>query len=218
MQLPAESSSYTVRVRFGRYLGRRLRRAGLDVLAMDAEKATAALKAAGRAWEDADEPAQDAMADRDAADDALDVVAQEARNNLAGRGVGADKQEPYTLLFPLGIGYYIAAPLDEEERRFGELVERAEAHLPANDAVREVIVSRVKEGLASFQAAAQQLEKARTASALAATELDRASERWRKQMEKTYGAIIAERGKQEAERMFPRTATARSRRAAVPVA
>jgi hypothetical protein len=207
VQLPGETSSFVVRSRYGRYVARRLRRAGHEGLAKDADKATRAVKAAGRAWEDSDEPVQDALADRDSADDDLDSVAQEARNALGGRGVGADKKEPYTLLFGEGIGYYIAAPLDEEERRYEELSARATEHLPANDPIRKAIAKGVKEGLTAFRKAQKDLENARTASALAATELARATERWQRQMEKTYGALIAEVGKPAAERFFPRTTT-----------
>ncbi len=71
MQLPGSTSHFSVCIRYGRYVARRLKRARLTSLANDATKATAAVLAAGRAAEDADGPVQDAMADRDAADDDL---------------------------------------------------------------------------------------------------------------------------------------------------
>src|SRR5262245_12408938 len=118
MQLPASTSSYQTRVRYGRYVARRLRRGKHTRLADEAITATSALREAGRAWDDTEDAAQDALADRDAADDDLDVAAQEARNSLAGRSLDAVKQEPYTNIFPQGIGYYTAAPLDEEVKRY----------------------------------------------------------------------------------------------------
>lgn len=204
MQLPGETSGYMSRVRYGRYVSRRLRQAKLDALATAVEQVTKDLKAAGRAWEDADEPVQDALADRDAADDLLDTTAQEARNQLAGRSVSSAKEEPYTLLFGEGIAYYIAAPLDEEARRYKELVQRAETHLKADDPVRAAIASGIPAGLEAFTFGAKALESAKTASSLAGTEHARATERWTRQLEKTYGALLAELGKPAAERFFPR--------------
>ena len=84
MRLPPSTSVYTTFVRYGIYVGRRLRRAGYADLAASAEKATRAVRVTGRAWEDADDAIQSALADRDAADDELDDAAQSARNALAG--------------------------------------------------------------------------------------------------------------------------------------
>ena len=86
MRLPPESASYRTFVRYGRHVTRRLRRAEL---ADDAETSTLALREAVRAWEDADDRVQDVLADRDAADDALDLTAQDTRANLAGRSASA---------------------------------------------------------------------------------------------------------------------------------
>ncbi|MFO0625039.1 MAG: hypothetical protein U0325_05430 [Polyangiales bacterium] len=103
---------------------------GRTDLATSVERSTLAARESGRAWEDADDAIQAALADRDAADDDLDPIAQSARTTRAGRGISAGREAPYTLIFPAGIGYYIAAPLDENTKRY-ELRARLEQNLPA---------------------------------------------------------------------------------------
>ena len=204
MRLPGPTAHFSQHVRFGNYAARRVRRARFAALAADAEKATTAVLAAGRALEDADKPIQDALADRDGFDDDLDEAAQHARANLAGRSADAIKKAPYSLIFPDGIGYYTAAPLDEEVRRYGELKRRIEEHLPSNDAVRIQTVAAIDAGLDGFSTSVAALAKARTEEALASTRLTAAIEAWEKQMEKTYGALVAERGRSTADKFFPR--------------
>lgn len=203
MRLPPPSAHYSQCVRYGRYLARRLRRAKLATLAADVEKVTVAVRATGRALEDADDPIQDAIADRDASDDDLDGAAQAARAKLAGRSADADRKPPFTLIFHEGLAYYTAAPLDEEVARYGELKVRLEEHLPANDKVRTTTVAAIDTGLGAFSTAAAALTKARTGESLASTRLTSARESWEKQVEKTYGALVLEMGRAAAERFFP---------------
>lgn len=205
MRLPPSTSAYTTFVRYGIYVGRRLRRAGYADLAASTEKVTRAVRVTGRAWEDADDAIQSALADRDAADDELDDAAQSARNALAGRGTGAVREEPYTLLFPDGIGYYIAAPLDENSQRYGELKRRLEEHLPAADPVRRSTLTAVTKGLKSFDEGGAALTSAESEERLAGTRARSALRAFERQMEKTYGALLMEIGKSAAERFFPRT-------------
>jgi hypothetical protein len=166
---------------------------------------TNALREAGRAWEDADDAIQDALADRDGADDDLDIAAQGARNTLAGRGVEAVTQAPYTDIFPEGISYYTAAPLDQEVKRYTEFKKRLAEHLPAADDVRKKTVKAIEAGLKDFNAGAAAVDDARTAEALASTKLAKMSDAWETQMEKTYGALVSEMGRAAAERFFPRS-------------
>jgi hypothetical protein len=204
MQLPGATAHYSARVRFGRYVARRLKRARLGTLAADATKATAAVLIAGRASEDADGPAQDAMADRDAADDDLDAAAQEARAKLAGRAADATTKAPYVQIFPDGVGFYVAAPLDEQNARYSLLSQRLAEHLPANDKVRTTTIAAISAGLEGFAAATADLTAARNASSIADGHLSAAEEAWEKQMEKTYGALVAEVGRAAADKFFPR--------------
>lgn len=205
MHLPRESAAPQVRIRYGRYVVRRLRQAGHAALADSLAKATAALKAAARATEDAVENVEDALADRDAADEALDLAAQEARNHLAGRGLRAADEAPYTDLFPNGIAYYTAASLDEEERRYKELRDRAEKHLPKTDAVRRSLVAAIDKGLKAWREGVVAVDEARNAVSAASTGLARATDAWERQVEKTYGALVQTLGRAGAASYFPRS-------------
>lgn len=204
MRLPPQNAHYIHRVRYGRYVARRLRKARLTVLAASVEKVSQAVLTYGRAVEDAEGPIQDALADRDAADTDLDRAAQDARARLAGRSADAIKNVPYTVIFPDGISYYTAAPLDEEQQRYTELKKRLVEHLPQTDEVRCATVPLIDTGLAEFIKGAAQLEAVRTDAALASTRLTSSTEAWDKQIEKTYGALVAEVGRAAAEGFFPR--------------
>ena len=148
---------------------------------------------------------QDAMADRDATDDDLDTAAQEARVKLAGRSADAVTKAPYTQIFPEGIGFYTAAPLDEENARYSLFSQRLAAHLPANDKVRTTTIPVIETGLADFAKATKDLMTARNASSIADGHLATAEDAWEKQMEKTYGALVVEVGRAAADKFFPKT-------------
>jgi len=182
----------------------RLRRDKRTALAADVESATNKVRAYSRALEDANDPVQDAMADRDAADDSLDLAAKTARASLAGRSVEAPRSAPYTLIFPEGIEYYTAATLDQEIVRYGELTSRLEEHLPETDQVRKDAVPVITAGVADFAAASETLNKTRTDEALAETRLNAATDAWDRLLTKVYGTLVAEVGKAAAERFFPR--------------
>jgi hypothetical protein len=210
MRLPAENSEFMAFVRYGIYVARRLRRAGLTSLAQDAEKVTVEVKTAGRLWEDADEPIQAALADRDAADDGLDLAAQTLRAAVASRSLGADKRAPYTQIFHQGIGFYIAAPLDQEEARYGELRLRVQEHLPEGDPARQEALVAIDKGLTTFRQAVDELHAAEAKEALAGTRTRSAIAAFSRQMEKTFGALVVEVGKTEADRFFPKVRGTRS--------
>ncbi|MRG97530.1 hypothetical protein [Polyangium spumosum] len=181
-----------------------LRRAKRMSLAADVEAATLKVLALARAHEDANGPVQDALADRDGADDDLDLTAKSARGTLAGRAVDAARKGPYTLIFPDGIDYYTAAPLDKQVSRYGELIDRLEEHLPGGDPVRLEAVPALKTGIAAFTGAVEMLAKARTDEALAGTRLEAAEDEWARLLTKVYGFLLAELGRAAAERFFPK--------------
>lgn len=209
MKLPDKAAHYDVRVRLGRYVARRLRRDGKTQLAADVTKVTEAVLATGRAKEDAEWPLQDALADRDAADDDLDDTAKTARARMAGRSVDAPRTAPYTYVFPEGIDYYIAAPLDQEVPRYTELSKRLADHLEPKDPVRVEALPAIKKGLEAFSTASKAVDAARTELALADTRQVAAEEAWDRQIEKTYGVLVAEMGRARAERFFPKARKAR---------
>jgi hypothetical protein len=204
MRRLAATSHYSHRVQFGRYVVRRLRRARMTTMADSLEHATTAVRDAGRAWEDAEDAIQDALADRDAYDDDLDTVAQTARAHLGGRSADATRRPPYTQVFPDGVTYYTAAPLAEEEKRYGELRMRVEEHLPADDPARVQTVPGLDAGLAGFRQATTDLNTRRAAESLAATRLTTATETWERELDRAYGLLVAEMGRQRAERFFPK--------------
>jgi hypothetical protein len=72
------------------------------------------------------------------------------RLTLASRGLDATKQSPYTNIFPEGIGYYIAAPLDKEVQRYGELRSRLIEVLTPEDPVRASVAPAIENRLAAF--------------------------------------------------------------------
>lgn len=211
MRLPHVNAHYSHRVRFGRYLERRLRTDKRVTLADDVALCTTNVLTQGRALEDTIGPVQEALADRDAADDALDGVAQAARLGLASRSVGADKNPPYTLIFHDGIGYYTAATLDQEEIRYGELKSRLVEHLPVNDAVRTSACIAIDAGIVAFKNATNALHAARTQESLAKTRLESSEEAWERQITKVYGLLMAELGRAAAESFFPKTRSSKSK-------
>lgn len=204
MRLPDPNAAHPERVRYGRYVGRRLRRAKRTQLATDAEAATALVLQRGREWEDATGPVQEARADRDAADDDLDDTAKDSRGKLAGRSVDAANKAPYTQIFPDGIDYYTAAPLDQEVARYGQLISRFNEFLAPNDEVRTSAVPALTAGIAAFKSATEAVEQALTAQSIASTRLQQAEDAWATLMTKIYGALVADVGKQAAERYFPK--------------
>jgi hypothetical protein len=152
-------------------------------------------------------PAARSCSDRDASDDDLDTAAQDARAKLAGRSADAVTKTPYTQIFPDGIGFYTAAPLDEEDARYSLFSQRLAAHLPANDKVRTSTIPVIETGLSDFAKATKELTAARNAASIADGHLATAEDAWEKQMEKTYGALVVEVGRAAADRFFPKTKT-----------
>ena len=210
MRVPQASAHHSARSRIAFYVARRLHIAAYLSFAKDLRTCGIEVRQAGRAWEDSEDDVQIALADRDAADAALDLAAQTARSSLAGRSAHAVDEEPYTLIFEQGVGYYTAAPLGEEEARYGELIERLAANLPASDKVRSDTTKAVKAGLTAFRDASKALAKATTAKSLLATKLAHVTHKWERQMDKTYGQLISDLGKPAAEQFFPKVRSSQS--------
>lgn len=216
MQLPPVSARWSARVSFGRYVARRLRTAGLTAIAKHAREAGDGVLAAGRALDDARFEVQDAIADRDAADESLDELAKDVRHAMASRSRDAVKLAPYTQVFPEGIEHYTLAPIDQEEARYTELRTRMEAHLPAKDGLLKATLPKLDAALKAWRTALLALTAARTAESLANTKLQEAADAFDRQMVKTYGSLVAEQGKAPAERFFPTIRATRAARGATP--
>jgi hypothetical protein len=189
----------------GRYVARRLATAGLRAQAQSLLALAVALRTAGRAWEDANDPVDEAMADRDAADLALDTATQEARFALASRGMHAAKEAPYTDIFPDGIEAYTLATLDEQVPRYRDLVRRVTLHLAPDDAVRVALLPKIEAGLAAWTAACDRLDAARGELRLKRDALDKAADALDRQLQKTRAALTLELDARTASSFFPRT-------------
>jgi len=203
MRLPNQTAGFGQRVAYGRYVAAQLKRAKKAELAAAVDAATAEVKAAGRAVEDAKEPIQEALAMRDGTDGELDDECQDARLSLASRGVEAMRKAPYTQVFPDGADYYLAAPLGEIAKRYRELAQRLETNLPAGDALR-ARAPVFMGGAEAYEIASKQVDAARTALGMARTRRDAVVDDWCALMERTYGALVAEMDRKRADRFFPK--------------
>lgn len=206
MQLPSPTASYRRRITYGRYVGRKLRQAQHAALADQVAAATRAVKDAGRRWEDLEEEIQDALADRDAADERLDSLASALRFSLASRSQDATKTDPYLKLFPQGLAFYTAAPLSETAARYKSLWNRVEADLPSGDPLRAEHGPNLQAAIRLFEVSVELVGQTTDNQSRAQAELDRAEEAWEREMERTYAALMAEEGKDHAERYFPKAA------------
>ena len=204
MRLPGRNRNYQTHVDYGRYVAARLSQNKQEELMAVVQGASSAVKTQGRAWEDATEAVTERTAKRDGVDDDLDGCAKDFRLKLASRHVGADREGPYTAIFPKGIGYYTAAPVGQNEARYRELLTRAQAELPSNHPELEKLQSAVPELVDDYREAVAALDKARTEAAMARTALEAEIDDWMVQMEKTYGELVTEKGRRAAERFFPR--------------
>jgi hypothetical protein len=194
-------------VRHGRYTATRLKKAKRADQAASLEQATNKTKVSGRKVEDSQEAIDTATAFRDAADSSMDEPTKHFRQQLAARSLRADRELPYTAIFPQGIGYYIAAIVSENVNRYNELITRVEANLPADDPLRIALIPAITAGIEEYKTASEQLSQARTALSMARTESDVAKDEWETLMVKIYGNLISDLGKQAAEQFFLKSRT-----------
>lgn len=202
MQLPAEGSSINTLRRFNAYTVRRLRRASMAAPAEDCVKAIKKLREAQAAVEDALEPAEEALADRDAADDDLDGANEEANRELTSRIPEAKKKSPWKDIYPNGSVEYAAAPVGEELDRYKLFKQRLTANLPPDDPLVVRIVPRIDQGLLDWAAAEEKHKEARRIVDTRRGERDRLEQEWRTLMDRLYSSIRAERGAAAAEKFF----------------
>lgn len=204
MRLPPENAAYERRVSYGRYVARRLRRHGLVQAADDLSQQNAELRRLGRAWEDADDGIQDALAERDAASDVIASTTRLLRHTLASRWLGADKQDPYQRLFPDGIAYYLAAPWPQRRHRYASLLRRLREDLPDTDPDRDGYADKLSAQLTAMREAEEALEAAHRDKDNLALDLDRAKARWDRELEKVYGLLVQQMSRADADLFFPR--------------
>lgn len=204
MQLPHASASFQRHVRTGRFTARRLRTASYSDIESPLKACNQTVKDRGRAWEDSEDLIQDALADRDWAEEQASLATREIRLALASRSLDATKTAPYTKIFPDGLDYYVQAKLDEIEQRYQEFVTRVTDNLSADDGVVTSLLPKVKAALSSFQLAVGALSTAITDESVARSELEDAQGEWTTLMTNTHAELIKRVGKPRAERFFQR--------------
>lgn len=216
MDLFGEDTTIDQRKDRSLYLIGRLRRAGYEDLLVPLGRAREAYVTQERVLADARNPVVLAMADRDAADDTLDEVAQSASATLRGRSPNAAREEPYTQVVPHGLEAITLASITETPGAYRGLVERATRFLPAGDEVRERLERLLPALIADFEAASAlvgEVSRAQSTQQLAfdavEAELDRTYER-------VAGALIERVGKKKADRFFLRPAKKARRSVASP--
>ena len=141
MYLPDVRSSTATNLRYAYYVSRRLRVAGLADLAATLDARTAEIVRIQRATDDLEKPVQDAVADRDAADDDLDDTARLAWRQLGATSVDAVKQAPFVDVFAEGLPYFVRATLADQALRYGELADRLETALAPTDPIRAAVAT-----------------------------------------------------------------------------
>jgi hypothetical protein len=179
-------------------------------MAVDVHAAYLKIRDADLAEQDAEDPVTEAMADRDAADVALDLLPREASRLLGSRSDDAKRKPPWTLIFPDGVMYYTVSPVSQEVGRYTLLADRLEQYLPAEDPVRAV-ASRVREALVAWTRAEEAIQRASVVLEAAAVARDKAEADWRSFMDRLYGALRADLGRDEAESFFRRSARKRGK-------
>ena len=208
MRMPARTTSNAVRLAFGRYVARRLRRARITGEEEEVRAATAALSEAGARLGDAELAVSDGLADRDAADDELDDTAKRHRQAIEGRGVNANRHKPYTDIYPDGVAWYLNAPLGDQVSRYELLARRYETFLAADDPVRAE-APLIRQQVSQWTAARAQVEQAELDVAMARAKVSGAVEAWEQTLTRLYFRLAEKYGKAKAERFFPRANRAR---------
>jgi len=204
MKTPSPGSHFRHHVRSGLYTVGRLLRAHMSEQAGSIQQATQTVLQTGRALEDAEFALVDAFAARDATDDLLDTQTQLGRQQLASRGLGADKRTPYTAIFPDGIKWYIAAPLEEQVARYQIFINRCSTQLPEDDTLRLNVVPQIATLLGEWQAASSSLMTRQASTTGARDELEAGISVWQKLMHDSYNTLCIQLSKAQAEQFFLR--------------
>ena len=162
------------------------------------------LGCAGRKREDSQTPIKEAIAKRESAETAIDVAVRDFRLKLSARGLNATSEPPYTHIFHDGVTYYISNRLKLVKPRCAELLARVESEFPENDTLRVEITQAITTALERFETAVDEVNAARTTAAIARTHYKSTRKEWNARMTRVYAALLADLGKQEANRFFPK--------------
>lgn len=200
--LPKQAAPHQ-RVRYGLYVARNLRRGGFEAWATLMTTAALLVRERARAWEDAEAEAYGASADRDAADRSLDTTAQNTRAHLAGRSKSANKEKPYTQIFPDGVIWYTTSPMPEQVSRYTLFVDRLQTFLPEGDPARAA-VGEVEAGINQYKAGIETKNTADNQAELKAQQLEEAERAFDSTAAKVFGLLAAHfESRTEAEKFYP---------------
>lgn len=208
MRLPQKSASVSLRLSYGRYVARRLRRAKLSPEETEVRTLSDQLSAAEQAESALEEEFSSLLADRDAADDDLDDITKRHRQAIEGRSTNANKERPYTDIYPDGVAWYTASPLAEQASRYELLARRYGEFLPDGDPVRAE-AGIITQGLAAWKDAAAAIDKAELDIAMARAKTRKAIDAWEEGLTRLYFRLGERFGKAQAERYFPKAARGR---------
>ena len=136
-------------------------------------------------------------------DDELDDLAKRHRQAIEGRATNANKERPYTDIYPDGIAWYTASPLAEQPSRYELLVRRYDGFLPDGDPVRAEGPA-ITTALAGWKEAKAQLDKLELDVAMARAKTAAAVNAWEEGLRRLYFRLAERFGKTQAERFYPK--------------
>lgn len=203
MRLPHKNASVLTRLNYARYTGQRLRRAKLTAEEDEVKALSTAMRAAELAETSIEEEMTSRFADRDGCDDDLDDLTKRHRQAIEGRATNANKQRPYTDIYPDGVAWYTASPLNDQLSRYELLVRRYDEFLPAGDPVRAE-APLITQALAAWKDASDKLAKAELDLAMARAKTAQTVNAWEEGLRRLYFRLAERLGRAQAERFFPK--------------
>lgn len=211
MQLPNSESSPDRIVLYGRYLRRATMRAAYADLALMVLEANDAVVAADRQLFDLAGHVEEATCDRVFVGALLHDSIRDIRLKLGQRYVGADRERPFTAVFPNNLEEYVSAKVGEQIDRTRMLCARLTENLEGDDPLIRVAVPELRAQLAAWTEALTAVSEAREVLDGAKARLAQAIVTWRARTLEVYGLLLGRVGKQKAERFFPRTSAKKPR-------
>lgn len=201
-KLPSQAA-FSRRVRMGVYVAAQCSRAHRTELAQKVEAVSAAVKTAGRAWEDSEEQTTRAIALKKAADWDLDSCAQDIRFVMASASRNAVNEVPYTRVWHSGIDYYTGARESDQVAVYTELITLLSTWLAEADPLRTQAMPRLQTLLEEWQKVAAGVSEAETRESQARLTLEDNQAEFDRVMDEIYGTLFAELGRRGADRHFP---------------
>ena len=203
MRLPQKTASVPNRLNYARYLGQRLRRAKLTTEEEEVKALSDVLRQAKLAETALEEELTSLYADRDSADDDIDDITKRHRQAIEGRATNANKQRPYTDIYPDGVAWYTASPLADQRSRYELLVRRYAEFLPEGDPVRAE-ATLITQALNAWKDASDRLAQAELDLAMARAKTAQSVNTWEEGLRRLYFRLAERLGKTQAERFFPK--------------